>query len=509
MLNTLISPMFRHFSRTIRHGLVARRFGLLSVAFPLGLRVIPELLAGPWPLGFDTLLSYAPFVKDVESRGFWPALSGIVGSHIAPLMFIFLGLAAVPSRAPPFVVTKTVAPLLYGLLGFSIFFLAHRGLEWDRGKSLLLVIVTTLYFVPLRFSWDLYKNTLGYAFFIFAFSYIRKSPRGKSPILFASFAVLCILSSELTTVLLGATAALSFLWDLGRERRWNLPQLYVALVSASGIFFYSPLLFQVPIASAPLAPPPIQHSFLYNYVGVTEDVYSFATLWDLYVTVFLLTSIVFGPMLLFIAFGFLFDKGLMCWTVSLAVGSFSILVVPFAGIPLWHRWLFMMTFPMMIFTVRGLVRFKGRVTEAFLVLLVLLSAAFMILPPENALIYYSNPYTLSYIPSTMMQNTVPLPVSPDIVNALQWLNGMQFANPVLVAPSSFVGWAKLYSTIPGVYGFSDPAQVNDGNFLAYNHVFLLYWVVGKGWFKPSLMPAGMVEIHHSGDIAIYERSRSS
>src|SRR3990172_4420406 len=37
------------------HGIKSRRFVLLSIVFPLGLRTIPELLAGPWPLGFDTV----------------------------------------------------------------------------------------------------------------------------------------------------------------------------------------------------------------------------------------------------------------------------------------------------------------------------------------------------------------------------------------------------------------------------------------------------------------------
>src|SRR3972149_1015023 len=84
------------------HGIRSRRFVLLSIIFPLGLRTIPELLAGPWPLGFDTVLSYAPFVKDVETQGFGSAFASFFSvNHPAPLVYVLLGFGAVATGAPP------------------------------------------------------------------------------------------------------------------------------------------------------------------------------------------------------------------------------------------------------------------------------------------------------------------------------------------------------------------------------------------------------------------------
>lgn len=54
------------------------------------------------------------------------------------------------------------------------------------------------------------------------------------------------------------------------------------------------------------------------------------------------------------------------------------------------------------------------------------------------------------------------------------------------------------------HGFSHPDEVNHGNFSAYKHVFLVYWAIGQGWFRSSLLPFGMVEIRVSGRIAVYE-----
>lgn len=157
-----MNTMYESFARRWRRLLEAtksRRFLLLSILFPFFLRVIPEILAGPWPLGFDTVLSYAPFVKDVETQGLGSAFASFFTfNHPAPLVYVLLGFGAVATGAPPFAITKAAAPLLYGFLGLSLYYFGRRGLQWDQGKSLFLVLVTTLYFVPLRFSWDMHKN---------------------------------------------------------------------------------------------------------------------------------------------------------------------------------------------------------------------------------------------------------------------------------------------------------------------------------------------------------------
>lgn len=73
-----------------------------------------------------------------------------------------------------------------------------------------------------------------------------------------------------------------------------------------------------------------------------------------------------------------------------------------------------------------------------------------------------------------------------------------------MANIGFVGWAKLYVDTMSVYGLADPAQVDDGNFTAYRHVYVLDWAVGEGGFQSSLLPEGAVEVLASGRIAVSE-----
>ena len=503
------SSVFGVWKRFLR-GIKSRRFVLLSIAFPLGLRTIPELLAGPWPLGFDTVWVYAPFVKDVETQGLGSAFASFFSvNHPAPLVYVLLGLGAVATGAPPFAITKAAAPLLYGFLGLSLYYFGRRGLQWDQKKSLFLVLVTTLYFVPLRFSWDMYKNLLGYAFFLMALAHFRDSRNNRGTTFLLAFAGFSILSSELTAVLLGAMAGVFFVSEFVKERRWNLPAIAVLIVAGLATLFYLGVVFPATLAPSPFATPPERSLFPYNYVGAAEDVYTYPTLVDVYATVLLLSGMVLGPLIPFAVAGFVRERRMLAWTSILAIGAFSILVWPFAAIPFWHRWLFMLAFPAIVFATHGVLKMDRRIRVAFLAVLLVLAASFVALPPPYAFPYYTNPQTIGYVQTSMLQNTVPLSDSPDIVAALTWLNGMRLNGSVLLAHLAFVGWAKLYSTIPHIYGFGDAVQVNGGNFSAYTRVLLIYWAMGQGWFKPSLLPSYATEIHVNGRVAIYEIIQAS
>ena len=455
--------------RGVKQWGLAHRYLLAAVALPLVVRTIPEILAGPWPLGFDTVWVYAPFVKDVETEGVGSAFASFFSfNHPAPLVYVLLGLGAVATGAPPFAITKAAAPLLYGFLGLSLYYFGRRGLQWDQKKSLFLVLVASLYFVPLRFSWDMYKNLLGYAFFLMALAHFRDSRHSRETTSLLAFAGLSILSSELTAALLVAIAGALFVLEFVREHRLNLPAIVVLIVAGVATLFYLGVVFPADVASSPLATPPARSLFLYNYVGVAEDVYAYPTLVDVYATVLLLSGMVLGPLIPFAVAGFVRERRMMAWTAILAIGAFSILVWPFAAIPAWHRWLFMLVFPALVFATHGVLKMDRRIRVAFLAVLLVLAASFVALPPPYAFPYYTNPQTTGYVQTSMLQNTVPLSDSPDVVAALTWLNGMRLNGSVLLAPFAFLGWAKLYSTIPHIYGFGDAVQVNGGNFSTYH-----------------------------------------
>lgn len=88
--------------------------------FPLAVRSIPEFLAGPDPLGFDTVFLYAPFAKVVATEGLGAALERLGATRSAPLLYLFLGVGAL-SGAEPFLLTKVAGPILQGLREIQLF----------------------------------------------------------------------------------------------------------------------------------------------------------------------------------------------------------------------------------------------------------------------------------------------------------------------------------------------------------------------------------------------------
>jgi hypothetical protein len=314
------------------------------------------------------------------------------------------------------------------------------------------------------------------------------------------------LASEFTAVLLGVILGMAFCWEMIRSRKVNFYLLGIAIVAGVASLFYLNLIFPSPPPRTPLAISSSGSPFSYNYLNSQGDVYNYLGLGDLYAGVLLLSGMVLGPLLPFAWAGFHREKRLIMWAISLSIGAFSLLFTPFAAISGWYRWLLMLAFPILLFSVKGAMKMRWEVTVIFVGIMAVLSVGFVALPPDNAFPYYSNAHTLPYVPSSMLQNTIPFQDSADTVKALQWLNEFQSRDSVLITHVSFQGWALLYSDNTEVYGYVDASQVDHGNFSSYRVVFLLYWAPNQGWYSQRLMPSNMIAVYQTGRIGVYERT---
>jgi hypothetical protein len=161
----------------------------------------------------------------------------------------------------------------------------------------------------------------------------------------------------------------------------------------------------------------------------------------------------------------------------------------------------------MVFATVGFLRLGRRARAAALVIFVFLGIAYIGPPNGFSFPYYSTAGTWSYVPPSLMRNTVLLQDCPDVVRAAAWINDHRTPSSVVLADIWFVGWAKLYVNSTDVYGFVDPAQVTNGNFTSYQHVYVLDWLRGQGGFQARLLPPGAFEVSSSGRIAVYEIAR--
>jgi hypothetical protein len=153
----------------------------------------------------------------------------------------------------------------------------------------------------------------------------------------------------------------------------------------------------------------------------------------------------------------------------------------------------------------------GRLKRAWLKgvicgVLVFLSVGFVLLPAECGLPYFGA--FRNYVPSSMLQNSVPMRDCEDVVRVLSWYGGNVGSSGVLLVHDVFHGWACLCLD-EGCrfvcYGYDDPAVAARGLLGNGNgRVFVIWWVSGEGWHGVVSLPSCFAEVFRSNRVAVYE-----
>src|SRR3989475_10504650 len=146
------------------------KFALAAFLLPFTVRAIPEIIAGPYPIGWDIIAFYLPNTLDMAAgrMGMW----GILGS--GPLMYSFIVPIYLLTRINPILLFKLMGPLLFGGLCWSVFRLCEKKLGLSVRSAFLSVLFLSFYFVSLRVAWDAYQAELGLTLFILGLTVARE-----------------------------------------------------------------------------------------------------------------------------------------------------------------------------------------------------------------------------------------------------------------------------------------------------------------------------------------------
>jgi len=175
-------------------------FPLIAFAIPLAVRITPEILTGPYIVGFDTLGFYVPNTLLWLHNGInlWNYLA------TAPLFYaIFMSIVGVGGS--PVWVLKIISPILLGFLGLSIFGYAKKGLGWSSPKSTFVALLGAVYFVALRASWDQLREEFGLVFFFVVLTLMitnQKSNSWKNYLILSAAMIAVVLSHQLVSVIM-------------------------------------------------------------------------------------------------------------------------------------------------------------------------------------------------------------------------------------------------------------------------------------------------------------------
>jgi hypothetical protein len=195
----------------------------------------------------------------------------------------------------------------------------------------------------------------------------------------------------------------------------------------------------------------------------------------------------------------------VCWILVLLL---LVIISPnafFAVLP--YRWTLLLTYPLAFYAAEA---FAGLRLNAYKLgvglMLATFSLGFMVLPNNLAFPYYAA-FPL-YVPTSMLQNTVPLSDSQDTANALQWIRNNMPSDARLLVHDAFYGWASLTldhdQLVPYEYGNPDTiAQELVENGSGYQ-LYLIWWVNGSGWHGQPTVSSAFGEVYESGRIAVYK-----
>ena len=466
------------------------------------IRGVPEVLAGPYTLGFDTVVSYLPAM--VTRSYLRLPLSSLFGSAsllyvVATLLFLALG--------DPIMALKVLAPLLYGLVGMAVFVYARAVLKWDAKLSFLAVLLASVSLGGLRISWDMHRNSLGLVFLFFTLTALQ-SRRERVKLLAAPLAFLNVWAYEVTAVYM--ILILGLILFYGMFRRMFHDALYVLLVLVASV----PLLLFQQIHSSGALAVPVRAIFPLSSATVVGEA--------LYFLLFL-----HFPLLPLAVYGFrrLEDPALNLW------GSISLLLavpLPLLGVESLphYRLAFMLSYPLAFCAaaaVRALKQNGGsnslnaRVAFVLAFIPILVGALYLVSSPLSPYLYTGlEPRFYRYMPTGMLQNTVPVERTGDLVEALQWLDRNAADESVIVLPAQFYGWALItmsrLSIVMNVGEISPFNPYGTSSLLnqtvhalqnGASEVYTLWWSPGINWYDVESLPNGFVVIERFEDFAVY------
>lgn len=500
----------------LKRWLAKNNYLLAAFLVPLIIRCIPEVLSGPYPLGLDTL-NIMPNI--LSGSVFSLGLVGIL--HTTSMLYLITGVLY-GSTQNVVLVIKLLGPLLLAVLCSAMFLYAKKGLNWSNHKSLLVAILTATYFVALRNSWDLYRQTLGLIFLVAVLISLKSYSSPRKYFIAGAFMVLTVFTHELATIILFLIILIETIQFFIKKSIKEAIYLLISAALAGLLFLFQRIQLT----------PNVSNAGGYISSGPSVDFALLVAGLVVYCYIIILPLVLIGLVN--------FKTSAIHYWALICTGFVLLGMVVNPSLPLffWNRWVYLLVYPFLFFAVNGLdniwkfsSRLKSKIAKlapkffatAFVLLILVFSGFYLTTTPENSFSYFSqnNPY-LWCIPSSMLQNTVSISDNPSLFNCIQWLNQNASANSTIITHYALENFMSIYLwnlsfisvglnttlvvTVHNETVVSDLMVNSARSILTSNssaNVYTVWWISGKGWYGIPSLPIEFREVFHSGNMAVY------
>jgi hypothetical protein len=398
-------------------------------------RSIPEMVAYPYPIGYDVINYYIPVITNFQEH--W--------SHVSeqfPLYILILYLFQIGTNLQPQTLVSVSGIILYGLFSISLFLMSRRLLELHEVHSLYLTLFVIFQLPVLRTAWDLHKDVFSLTLLLISVSLMyplgakirQYSIIGSSII--ASFAV--SLDKMVGALFVASLMIYAF---VVRTKHMTLLSLVIA-----GLFV---AIITSEYGNVRHSLQTLTGSTALNQQYLQQELYNPKNL-------LILLIVVNGPLLVPAGFGFMWSDNrlLRIAIVITAIGSFSWLIFPDRQSFAADRWIFLFGIFLSIFAGYGIVKYsQTRVHPGYQTCML---GVILGLSVALGLMYEITPYRFEsfseimrgwsiepFGPATMQFNSIPVKDTSELIKTIYWINKNTPNNAMVFGEKHLRGWMDI------------------------------------------------------------------
>ena len=389
-------------------------------------RSIPQLLAYPYPLGYDVINYYVPVITNFDLH--WNVISSQFPLYVSTLHFLHVILNLGSQTIVAF-----AAIALFAAFSTSVYTVSRKLLQISNHYSLFLSIFVILQISVLRTSWDLHKDMLALTSMFFALSFIG-AKRNISIKSFVIVLILCILS-VLTDRMIGLllTITLIIYAFIRRNRKNTVLGLVTSVLAIVGF-----------LQGFNEIQPNIH--FLFDGSNSINPVYAPLNL----LILFVILNVVLIPTGV-IGFRNSRQTILKIPLLLSLIGSLSWIAFPYSSSTLPDRWTFIFSIFLSVFAGYGIITIIEKrvmpkiVPSMILAPFVTIGMLFALSPNDPAFTTFSPFYEFigQFTPMTMQYNSVSIPQSKSLINAIDWINHNTPIGTNVIIDKNWRGWTEL------------------------------------------------------------------
>lgn len=416
---------------------------ILVLAIAVALRAIPELVAYPYPIGYDVVNYYIPVVANFDAH--WPIVS-----HQFPLYVLFLHFVDIAIGLPAHSVVTGVGVAMFGMFGISIFCLSRSLLKLQIGPSIFLSVFVLFQMAVLRTAWDLHRDIFALTGMLFVFCLLDRKDAGWKRIVVILVLAACTVAADRMIGALFCTSLVAYAIMTFRR------DIIAICILATGLFSF------LMIASYSVSGTGI--SYMETLSEKTPVFYNSQNL-------LILFAVVNGLIGVPAAIGYLrMENKLLKVPLLVSVaGSFSWLIFPDISLLVADRWIIMSGVFLSIFAGYGIAhmvknlktRYSATIAGSVLAVFAAIGLAYAVMPYDKPFIMYGivRGNIEDFGPVTMQFNSLDIQDNNKLLSAIAWINQNTDRDAVIVGEKHWRGVMELYLEDKRTYRFSDNPQI--------------------------------------------------